>query len=267
MIEAARHELLVMSDSDVRVTPRMLRVIAAEFEDPNIGVTTCPYRAVPGRSFWSTIEAIGMNTEFLAGVLTARLLEGMKFALGPTISARKEALRSIGGFRRLNGYLAEDFVLGRLAAEQGWRVLLSRYVIEHRIGSQPFGPNLRHRIRWGRSTRRSRPWGYVGQVFTNPLPPALLLSAVVPGWWTLAAAAASLRVASAWAVAWSVLHDPLTARRWWLVPVEDVVSFLLWIAGFFGNTIHWRGRRYRLHRDGTFSLIADLSAGNSGTLH
>ena len=101
MLAAARHDLLVMSDSDIRVSPGMLRVIAAEFQDPALGLATCPYRAVPGRSPWSTLEALGLNTEFLGGVLVARMLDGMKFALGPTIAARRETLARIGGFDRL----------------------------------------------------------------------------------------------------------------------------------------------------------------------
>jgi ceramide glucosyltransferase len=256
LMDAAGHDLLVMADSDVRVAPDMLATVTPEFEDRDVGLTTCPYKAVPGPSFWSTIEAIGMNTEFLGGVLTARMLDGMKFALGPTICARKEVLRQIGGFGRLKDYLAEDFVMGQLVAQAGWRVLLSRYAIEHHIGSQPFRINFSHRIRWCRSTRRSRPWGYVGQLFTYPLPLALMLWAVRPSWWPAAAIALLMRALSAHATAWDVLRDPLTGRLWWLVPVQDVVSFAMWVAGFFGNTIHWRGRRYELRRDGTFRLVS-----------
>jgi len=117
MLDASAHDLLVMSDSDIRVTPTLLKTIAAEFQDPKLGVTTCPYRAVAGGSFWSQIEAIGMNTDFLAGILVARMLEGMRFAVGPTIAARRHALASIGGFDRLKDYLAEDFVMGKFAAE------------------------------------------------------------------------------------------------------------------------------------------------------
>lgn len=255
MLAEARADLLVMSDSDIRVTPDFLRTVAAEFQDPGVGLATCPYRAVPGRSFWSLLESIGLNTEFLAGVLVARMLDGMNFALGPTITARRETLARIGGFDRLKEYLAEDFVMGKLAAELGCGVILSSYVIEHRIGSQRLWPNLIHRLRWNRSTRRSRPWGYVGQVFTNPLPPALLLWALWPAWWPVTAATALLRVAAAWAPAAWVLHDHLTARYWWLVPLQDVASFLAWIGGFFGNTIQWRGRVYYLLRDGRFELL------------
>jgi ceramide glucosyltransferase len=255
MLAEAANDVMVMSDSDIRVTPSMLWTMAAEFEDPEVGLATCPYRAVPGQSFWSMLEAIGLNTEFLSGVLVARMLEGMKFALGPTIAARRETLARIGGFERLKDFLAEDFVMGKLAAEAGYKVILSSYVIDHRIGSQPFGANLRHRLRWNRSTRRSRPWGYVGQVFTNPLPPALLLCAIRPEWWPLWLAAAVLRAAAAWATASAVLRDPLTRRRWWLLPVQDFASFAVWIGGFFGNTILWRGRRYVLLRDGRFEVI------------
>ncbi|SPF56258.1 putative Ceramide glucosyltransferase [Candidatus Sulfopaludibacter sp. SbA4] len=255
MLAAARHDLLVMSDSDIRVTPAMLATIAAEFQDPHLGLATCPYRAQPGRSFWSTLEAVGLNTEFIGGVLVARMLDGMKFALGPTIAARRETLERIGGFDAVKDYLAEDFVMGKLAAERGYGVILSSYAIEHRIGGQSFAANLRHRLRWNRGTRRSRPWGYVGQVFTNPLPLALLLWAVSPAWWPLVAVAAIFRAAAGWATAAHVLRDPLVRRLWWLVPVQDVVSFLVWIAGFFGNTILWRGRKYYLLRDGRFELV------------
>ena len=252
MTAEARYDLLVMSDSDVRVTPFMLSVLSAEFEDPRVGLSTCPYRAVPGPSFWSTLEAMGMNTEFLAGVLTARMLEGMKFALGPTITARRQVIEDCGGWRDLSEFLAEDFVLGNRAAAHGWQVLLSSYVIEHRIGSAAFVANATHRLRWHRSTRRSRPAGYIGQLFTNPLPLALLLIIMKPQWWPLLAGVALLRAVLAWMTAIRVLNDPLTVRRPWLVPLQDILSFAFWIAGFFGNTITWRGRRYVVEADGRF---------------
>ncbi|MBZ5724223.1 MAG: bacteriohopanetetrol glucosamine biosynthesis glycosyltransferase HpnI [Acidobacteriia bacterium] len=256
MLAAASHDLIVMADSDVRVTPGMLATIAREFEDPALGLATCPYRAVPGRSFWSTLEAIGLNTEFISGVLVARMLDGMKFALGPTIAARRDTLARIGGFDAVKDYLAEDFVMGKLAAARGDGVILSSYVIEHRIGAQPFAQNLRHRLRWNRSTRRSRPWGYIGQLFTNPLPLALLLCAVRPALWPVLIPTAVLRAVAAWAASGHVLHDPLTRRLWYLVPLQDLASFLVWIAGFFGNTIVWRGRKYRLLPDGRLEPAA-----------
>jgi ceramide glucosyltransferase len=255
MLRAARHDLVVMADSDIRVTPGMLRTVAAEFQDPRVGLATCPYRAVPGRSFWNTLEAIGLNTEFIGGVLVARMLEGMKFALGPTIVARRATLEGIGGFDAVKDFLAEDFVMGKLAAEHGHGVILSSYVIEHRIGAQGLLANLKHRLRWNRSTRRSRPAGYIGQLFTIPLPLALLLWAAQPAWWGLAAAVVALRAVAGWATAGLVLRDGLTGRLFWLVPVQDVLSLAMWIGGFFGNTIIWRGRKYYLRADGRFEPV------------
>lgn len=256
MLAEARHDLLVMSDSDVRVKPRMLRAIAAEFQDPKVAVATCPYRAVAGASLWSTLEAIGMNTEFIGGLMVARMIEGVKFAVGPTIAARRSALEAIGGFETLQEYLAEDFVMGHLAAEKGMGVILSSYVVEHRIGSQGFAANARHRLRWARSTRRSRPAGYIGQLFTNPIPLALILIAVNAAWWPMLVVTVLLRALAAWCASSWVLRCRMTARFWLLLPVQDVASFLFWTAGFFGNTISWRGRKYYLRRDGRFELIS-----------
>ncbi len=256
MTREAAHDLLVMSDSDIRVDPGMLRTIGAEFSDPRLGVATCPYRAAPGASFWSLLEALGMNTEFWGGALTARLVErGVHFAVGPTIAARRRVIEDVGGWRRLSEYLAEDFVLGQFAAARGHGVILSSYVIEHRIGSQPWRANFAHRLRWNRSTRRSRPWGYVGQVFTNPLPLGLAAAAAMPALaapWIMTTVV--LRAVSAWAVSQLALRDPLCRRFWFLIPVQDLLSFAFWAAGFFGHTIEWRGRRYRLLRDGRFVL-------------
>jgi ceramide glucosyltransferase len=164
-------------------------------------------------------------------------------------------IEELGGWRYLSEFLAEDFVLGNRAAQKGWKVLLSRYVVEHRIGSQALAANFKHRLRWHRSTRRSRPAGYVGQVFTNPLTLALLLVWLKPEWWSVLAVAALVRTAAAYATAGWVLHDRLTARRWYLVPLQDLLSFAFWIAGFFGKTIVWRGRKYLLLSDGRFELI------------
>ena len=247
MTAAARFDLLAMADSDIRVTPQFLATVAAEFvADPNLAIATCPYRAIAGSSIWSRLEAMMMNTEFISGILVARLLEGMKFAVGPTIVARKSAIAAIGGWPRLKDYLAEDFVLGQLAAEAGLGVGLLSYVVEHRIGSQRFAANARHRLRWCRSTRRSRPAGYAGQLFTYTLPLILL---GLP--WSLIAAPIWI---------WSKVETAaltLHARpSWYLLPAAELASFLFWIGGFFGNTIAWRGQDYYLHADGRFERIS-----------
>ncbi len=255
LCQAAAHDLFVMSDSDIRVTPQLLSTLAAEFAaDPQLGVATCPYRAVAGPSLWSQTEALGMNTEFIAGVLVARMLEGMRFTLGPTVAARRAALDAIGGWPALQRYQAEDFFLGQWVTAKGWHSILSRYVIEHHIGSQSLAQNFAHRLRWHRSTRRSRPAGYVGQFFTNPLPIFLLVWPLTGFQLPFLGLAIMLRFTVAFATQNGVLNESPHPRHLYQLPLQDLLSFVFWVAGFFGNTIHWRGRTYRLHPDGTFTL-------------
>jgi ceramide glucosyltransferase len=247
-----------MSDSDVRVTPDLLRTVAAEFQDPNIGVATCPYRAVPGASLWSRLEATGMNTDFWGSALVARLLEGMQFAVGPTVVARRRVLNAIGGFDRIKNYLAEDFVMGKFAAEAGYGVILSSYVIEHHIGGVTLRQNIAHRLRWSRSTRRSRPLGYLGQLFTMPLPLALPACLALPAWWSvILPVTLFVRALAAYTVSQRILGAKI---NWWLLPMEDLLGLGFWIGGFFGNTISWRGRRYELYSDGRFELLPSSPA-------
>jgi ceramide glucosyltransferase len=250
MVREARYDVLVMSDSDVRVTPSLLSHLAQELQDDHVGLISCPYRAVSGKSLWSRLEAIGMNTELLGGVMVARMIEGMRFALGCTVAVRRGVLEDMGGFGYLQEFLAEDFVIGQRAAELGHGVLLSSYVIEHRIGSQSMMRNLGHRMRWARSTRRSRPIGYWGQIFTYPLPLALLLWGLYPSTWLVVLLTLVLRGVAALATARSVVHDPVTQKQWWLLPVQDVIGFFIWISGFVGDTIVWRDRKCTVLRDG-----------------
>ena len=267
MLASAANDLVVMSDSDIRVTPDFLRTVSAEFQDPEFqdsefqepefqetktGLATCPYRAIPGASLWSRLEATGMNTDFWGSALVARMIEGMRFAVGPTIVARRRVLESIGGFNRLKDYLAEDFVMGKFASSAGHGVILSSYVVEHHIGSTTLRQNIAHRLRWMRSTRRSRPAGYIGQLFTMPLPLAMLVWIFSPAWWPIVLLALAARAAAAYTVSARVLRGRI---NWLLLPVEDLIGFCFWIIGFFGNTISWRGRRYRLHSDGRFEPV------------
>jgi ceramide glucosyltransferase len=250
MVREARYNLLVMGDSDIRVTPNLLSHLATEFQDEHIGLVSCPYLSVPGNTLWSRLEAVGMNTELLGGVLVARMMEGMRFALGCTLAVRRSVLEEMGGFNYLQEFLAEDFVIGQRAAELGHGVLFSSYVIEHRIGSQGMMRNLGHRLRWARSTRRSRPAGYWGQIFTYPLAWALLLWAIHPSAWPVVLLTLLVRGVAAVATARYVLRDPVTQKQWWLLPLQDVLGFLIWIGGFIGDTIIWRDRKCTVLRDG-----------------
>ncbi|MGI8962270.1 MAG: glycosyltransferase, partial [Bryobacteraceae bacterium] len=170
------------------------------------------------------------------------------------VVARRKVLNEIP-WSTLSGYHAEDFVLGQRAAEKGFRVDISHCVVEHHLGSDTLRKNLLHRMRWGRSTRRSRPWGYVGQIFTYPLPLTLLLAAFAHSLWPVLIVSATLRAWAAVAVSKWILHDRLSSRSWLSIPVQDLLGFVFWLAGFTGNSIHWRGRRYRLRADGTLELV------------
>jgi ceramide glucosyltransferase len=167
---------------------------------------------------------------------------------------RRSVLDEMGGFAYLQEFLAEDFVIGHRAAELGHEVLLSSAMIEHRIGSQSMLHNLSHRLRWARSTRRSRPAGYWGQVFTYPLPLALLLWTTLGAAWPIVLLAVVLRIGAAFATSELVLHDPVLRRQWWLLPVQDLLGFLVWIGGFLGDTIVWRNRKCTVLRDGRLQV-------------
>lgn len=256
MTEAASYDILVMNDSDIRGPRSMLRTIAAEFSDPALGLATCPYVAISGRGFAARLEALMMNSQFTGGVLVARLLEGVKFSLGPSSVVRRSALERIGGWTRLQSYLAEDFMLGKLIAESGAGTIMSSVRVEHHIGNAGFGPTMSHRLRWCRSTRRSRPWGYVGELFLHPLPIAAALAAASPALWPAAVAITAFRLAAAWSVGALALQDRRAFDLFWAIPVQDFIAFAVWTAGFFGNTVSWRGRTYQIHPDGTFEPVA-----------
>ncbi|HET6936230.1 MAG TPA: bacteriohopanetetrol glucosamine biosynthesis glycosyltransferase HpnI [Candidatus Angelobacter sp.] len=250
LVREARYEILVMSDSDVRVKPDLLQTLACEFQNVRVGLITCPYRAIGGPSIWSRLEAIGMNTELLGGVVVARMLEGMRFALGCTIAVRRNVLEQMGGFGYLQDFLAEDFVIGQRAAELKHEVVLSSCIIEHRIGNQGMLVNLSHRLRWARSTRRSRPAGYWGQVFTYPVPLALMLWAAIPAAWPAVLMTLAVRYAAAAATSVFILREERVGANWLLIPIQDILGFLVWMGGFLGDKIVWRDRKCTVLRDG-----------------
>jgi len=254
LLAEARHEILVMTDSDIRLESDCLATVVSELAQPGLGLGTWPYRATGGPRFWSRVESLGLNTDFLAGMLTQRMLNGMDFAVGCTIATTKSELAAIGGLEHLQRYLAEDFMMGNLVHRNGKKVVLSRSVIEHHIGNDTFLKNWTHRLRWARSTRRSRRLGYVGEVFTKPVALSLLMWLGAKDAWAMVVIALFFRAGVAWSTAVEILDDPLIERYWWLLPVEDVASFVTWGLGFFGKTITWRGRKLVVGRDGSFEM-------------
>lgn len=249
--EEARHETIVMADSDIRWAPDCLRTVVSELGQEGVGLVTCPYRAIAGQSRWSQMEALGLNVDFISGMLTARMLIGMDYAIGCTIATRRSEIDAIGGLREVQSYLSEDFVIGNRMHASGRTVILSRSVIEHYIGNDPLRAVWKHRLRWARGSRRSRPLGYLGEVFTRPAVPAAALWILAPDWGALAALALAMRLALVWMGAVRVLADRDVRRRWWLLPAEDIAAFATWTLGFFGNKLVWRGHELVIHRDGT----------------
>jgi ceramide glucosyltransferase len=247
MLEQARHQYVVVNDSDISVSPDYLRRVLAPFAEAKVGMVTCPYRGVAGRTLASKLEALGISTDFIPGVLTARALDGgVKFGLGSTMAVKREALAAIGGFEALVDYLADDYELGARVAAAGQKVVLSECVVENHLPDYRFGEFVAHQLRWGRTVRDSR-WQYRLYFFTFTLFWAALTAIAARGAaWSLGllGAALVLRAAVAYEVGWRVLRDPLVPRAWWLLPLRDLLAPFVWAATLFGKQIMWRGERF-----------------------
>jgi ceramide glucosyltransferase len=253
MEAAAAHGILVISDSDVRVTPNYLRAVALPFADPAVGGVTCPYRGVAAEGgLWARLEAVGMSVEMTAGVLVARSLEGMQFTLGPTMAFRRETIRQMGGFQVTADYCADDFVLGNETWKLGQTVVLSHHAIDHMVLHSRFLPSMKHQVRWMKSTRFSRPKGHFGTALTFSLPFGLLgcASAAALGHpvWGLAllAWAVATRLALSVAVGGLVVRDRSRLGMLVLYPIRDLMGFGFWAASYLGSKILWRGRIFQL---------------------
>ncbi len=249
----AAHEILVISDSDVRVTPDYLRAVALPFADTRVGGMCCLYRGVAAEGgLWARLEAVGMSVEMSSGVLAARAMEGMQFTLGPTMAFRRQTIHRMGGFHVTADYCSDDFILGNETWKLGQTVILSHHPIDHMVLHSNFTGSLKHQIRWMKSTRFSRPKGHFGTALTFSLPFGLLalLSAAWLGLpcWGLALLAWSIitRLALSIAVGRLVVRD----RSWFgllvLYPIRDLMGIGFWAASYLGRRILWRGRIYEL---------------------
>jgi ceramide glucosyltransferase len=263
MAEAANAGILVVTDSDTSVSPDYLKHMAAAFAPSEVGAVTNLYRGASGADLWSKLEALGMSTEFMAGVVVAWRLEGMKFALGPSMAIRRDCLRAIGGFAAMADYLADDFVLGNWASEADYQVALSAHVINHHATALGFTKSFKHRLRWNRSSRFSRPSGYIGQGFTYGLAWALLLFLAAPFWWggALLLAVFAARMWLTFELATRLLGDREALRRFPLIPLQDLLSLATWVGGFLGREIIWRNERYRLLKGGRFAPVVPRQSG------
>src|SRR5882757_3946146 len=260
MSQMAAHNILVTSDSDVEVAPNYLREVVAPMLEPAVGMVTCVYRGKNAGGFWSGMDAIGMSVEMTAGVVTANLLEGMKFGLGPTIVTRKDSVEKIGGYRVTADYFSNDFVIGNFIEKAGYRVVLSRHIIDHVVPPMTFKRMWDRQVRWAKGTRWSRPRGHLGTglIFAMPYGFFGLLAGAVTGHWPFGAslllAAIVNRMVESWAIGWSVVRDPVALKRAWLYPARDLLGFAVWCASYLSKRAVWRDKRYQLVKGGRIVL-------------
>ena len=251
LVREARHDLLVITDSDVRVEPGYLRSVTAMFRDPGVGGVTALYRGRDNLEFVAAMDCVGSSAAFCGAALVARELEGLKFMMGSTMATTKERLAEIGGFEAMVDLHSDDYELGRRIVAWGHRIELLPEPVWMAFPSKTLGAYLRHELRWAIGIRNIRPGGHFGMLFTHGLPWAIAAACVAPS----AAIGAEylgayfvLRFAMAWAVGIWGLRDPVLRRRIWLLPVRDLLSFFVWLASFGLNRIEWRGSSFTLEK-------------------
>jgi ceramide glucosyltransferase len=253
MEAAAAHDLLVISDSDVRVTPDYLRAVALPFADPRVGGLTCPYRGVAIEGgLWARLEAVGMSVEMTSGVLAARAMEGMQFVLGPTMAFRRPTIQRMGGFKVTADYCADDFILGNQTFKLGERVVLSHHAIDHIVINSDFLDSMKHQVRWMKSTRFSRPAGHFATALSFSMPYGLLAlaAAAALGHLRLGLALFAWSLVTRFALAIVVGRGVVGDQSWFgllvLYPLRDLMGFAFWAASYWGSRVLWRGRVFEL---------------------
>jgi ceramide glucosyltransferase len=277
LVPYARHDFLLINDSDITVPPgylaRTMSLFAPTAEpssnprtgriEPPVGLVTALYRGRAHNTLPSKLEALGIATDFQAGVLLSRMLEGgMRYGLGSTLAIRRKALIAIGGLESLKDHLADDYELGVRVAAAGFGIALSSAVVETAIPAYSWSAFIDHQLRWARTVRDARPWGYAGLIFTHGLAWALLnvlASGVSPVSLWLLGLSFFLRLAMAMMVGAEVLGDHKVLDSLWLLPLRDVAAMGTWVAGFAGNTIVWRGERFVL-KDGKLGKAIDTAS-------
>jgi ceramide glucosyltransferase len=256
MIPLSSNGFFVISDSDVRVDRDFLRNVIPPLFDRKLGLVTCLYRGDPASDFWSFLEALGMSVEMPSGVVTADLLEGIRFALGPAVALRRDSLDAIGGIRATADYYSDDYVLGNKIWATGYKIIFSHYFIHHVLTPRSFFRTLGDQLRWMKSTRHSRPWGHIGSGLTFAMPFGLLglIAAAALDRWELGlsflAAAFANRVIQSLVIGWWLMKDQRALKFCWLYPLRDLQGFGVWVASFLSHTFYWRGEIYRFTKEG-----------------
>ena len=264
LVSDAAHEVVVISDSDVRVRPDYLRRVVAPLRDPKVGAVTCFYLPTELSTFTDHLQSVGMMSDFYAGVLVAWQLDGVKFALGPTIATTRARLQGFGGYPVLENRPADDLLVGRLIAEQGFEVVLLNYAIQTVCDYASLGDLLHKRLRWIVVMRHMRPWGHLGLLLTQGLPWSLTAVAIHPSV-VVALAYLGGYLALRMAMTWVIGVYGLRQRNLWkqlpLIPVWDGAAFAIWLASFGRNSIRWRGADYHI-RDGQLVPVVSARSGD-----
>jgi ceramide glucosyltransferase len=248
----ARHEIVVISDSDVKVQPDYLRTVVAPLADPQVGAVTCFYVHTQETTLVENLQTVGMLADFYAGVLVDWQLEGVKFTLGPTIATSRTRLNGFGGYQAIENRPADDLLVGRLIAEQGYKVELLPYSVSTVADYQTFRDLFHKRLRWIVVMRHLRPWGHLGLIFTHGLPWCLAAIAIQP---TAPVAAGYLgayflfRTAITWIIGVHGLKQSVPLKKMALIPVWDAMAFVIWLISFGRKSIRWRDNDYYI-RDG-----------------
>jgi ceramide glucosyltransferase len=252
MLPHARYQHILINDSDIVVPPDYLRRVMAPFADPKVGMVTTLYRAVAGNTLGSKLEALGLSSDFAGGVLLARAMEGgIRFGLGATMATTKAVIEKIGGLAQLADYLGDDYELGARTADAGYTVQLSGPVVETALPDYNFRDFWLHQMRWARNVKDRRSSQYFGLIATFGFAWAILAALARPfSWWTwlILAITAVARFASAIVIGRAVLHDRQLLRDIWLLPLRDFVALAVWFASYWGNTVVWRGLRFKLRK-------------------
>jgi ceramide glucosyltransferase len=263
MYQQTTNEYFVISDSDVCVRPGYLRAVIAPLLDPKVGLVTCIYRGLPTTDSWSVLEALGYSVEMTSGVIVSNMLEGMTFALGPTMATRRAVVEAVGGVAALGEFYADDYVLGNRVSKTACKVELSTEIIEHVGCHSGLKASLRQQVRWMRSTRFSRPAGHFSSVLSFAMPfgiLGLLASFLVgrPGLGlALLIAAFANRLLLALVAGWGVVRDRRALWLCWLYPVRDLMGFCFWCASYGGREIVWRGgERFRFQPGGSMKRVS-----------